>query len=80
MLSVIIKVPATQRNTANITQAIKKFDQYKHSELVGAAPVVGDPLFEEDDMNKLIITTFKQLLSIYQPVIAAVSAERQVWN
>jgi len=46
---------------------------------VGRAVLVGDPLFEDaDTLNKLIITTFKQLLSIYQPVMAAVSAERQV--
>ncbi len=73
-------VPSTQPATpAHIMQAIQKFDQYKHSELVvGRAVLAGDPLFEDADMlNRLIITTFKQLLPIYQPVMAAVSAERE---
>lgn len=73
-------VPTTESATpANITQAIKKFNQYKHSELVvGRAVGVNDPLFEDADaLNQLIITTFKQLLPIYQPVMAAVSAAHE---
>lgn len=73
-------VPTTESATpANITQAIKKFDQYKHSELVvGRAVGVNDPLFDDADaLNQLIITTFKQLLPIYQPVMAAVSAAHE---
>ena len=73
-------VPTTQPATPpNIVQAINKFDQYKHSELVvGRSVLVGDPLFNDTDaLNQLIITTFKQLLPIYQPVMRAVSANHE---
>jgi uncharacterized protein YktB (UPF0637 family) len=61
-------MPATP---ANVTAAIQKFDQYKHSELVvGRSVQVGDPLFDDPaELTATILTTFEQLLPIYDQVM-----------
>ena len=61
-------MPATP---ANITAAIQKFDQYKHSELVvGRSVQVGDPLFDDPaELTATILATFEQLLPIYDQVM-----------
>ncbi|WP_048000153.1 DUF1054 family protein [Lactiplantibacillus herbarum] len=68
--------PAT---AANVAQALQKFDQYKHKELVvGRSVPVGDELFgDADALVRYIIATFTELLPIYQPIMAAVAAQSE---
>jgi len=58
---------------ANVTAAIKKFGQYKHSELVaGRAIKLDSPLLADDAAQLTYIqTTLKTLLPIYEPIMSA---------
>ncbi|WP_137606778.1 DUF1054 family protein [Lactiplantibacillus daoliensis] len=58
---------------ANVMAAIKKFGQYKHSELVvGRAIKLDSPLLADDVAQLTYIqTTMKILLPIYEPIMAA---------
>ncbi|MFC6181433.1 DUF1054 family protein [Lactiplantibacillus daowaiensis] len=68
-------VPDTKPATPeNIDQAIKKFDQYKHSELVAGRAVPADAALFDDPkaLEQYILTTFETLMSIYTPIMAAI--------
>lgn len=74
-------VAATEPATAmNVAQALQKFDQYKHKELViGRSVPVGDALFmDAAALEDCIMTTFTELLPIYQPIMMAVDAQQKV--
>ncbi|WP_318765803.1 DUF1054 domain-containing protein [Lactiplantibacillus carotarum] len=67
-------VAATQPATPeNVAQMLAKFDQYKHSELVvGRSLMKTDPIFNQPEaLEQRILTTFTTLMSIYQPIMAA---------
>jgi len=71
-------VPGTKVATpANIDAALTKFGQYKHSELVaGRAVMADDELFANStELNAYILATFKALMPIYQPIMAALLSE-----
>jgi len=71
-------VATTQPATpAAIDQTLKKFAQYKHSELVVGRAVMSDAdlLADPAALEAYIIATFKTLMTIYQPVMAALPSQ-----